>query len=1334
MRDGCIHYKCQCNCDGSWQCPGDQARDICLGEVPGGCRVCRVSKNETYRGGSSFQLRQGCHHYQCQCRCNGSWECPGETARDVCIGEVPGGCRVCKLDSGEIYLGESDFQMVKNCIHYNCRCNCDGGWNCPGERARRVCNPDGSPLIAPAETTTRPPAPSCRRCVVSDEESFTSNQPFTLRRGCNVYQCECDCDGSWNCPPSLATNICRRRDDPQLRARTCSSCQVSGYTYPGRSSFLLTRGCAQYSCHCDCRGRWTCDHRVARNICQDDRQGPLGSGRSRSADRSREVAFSVFSSVSSDRSPQGAYRSLVSDVRTRAVNTARGSSVAAANLGSFQVRGQVSAPCRPCRVEGQDHNPNTDFVLNRKCKRFRCHCSCNGRWRCPRDRAEDLCAEDRYNEEDNRRVVSAHRESDNRRAASAHFQPLSPEAAAGANRYGRANIRVVGANSASSSSSSSSGHTRREGEQGYGELNVRGYYVNSAQQSHSADNRQAGHQFYGQADNRQVDGQRYGPPDHRQNSQQSSGKQASDSANGARSVSERREGEEGGDACTPCLVDDKRYPTGAHFDWRRGCVVYKCNCLCSGSYRCRLSVDPDCREEEAPPDTGGIPTGPAMGGRPAGQPGGSCGNCYVQGLVYPGNMSFTLRQGCKELSCHCGCDGNHQCADQKPIPGCVAMATPLGNAVYPNGASSSVYPVGGGGYGARPGRVINTFQQTYYSNCPSCDQGQEGSIFIPALLPQQPPGPNPGPNPGQDQQSASQYRYPLAAQPQQQSAASAQGAYVQSHGAHPDHSASQYPRNPQYPINPQSSAQSEMGRGVRGRTSVQRTPLQPVAAMADGVVEGGEEDHMCATCFVNGQSRRGDFHYIKDCNHVTCHCDCSGRLHCSVQLTRTADCLPQPQAVPVSGECSHCLVQSQPHPPNLKFTLLVGCYGYACTCRCDGSWACPRQQPTNYCVQPARPPTRVTDDQYPGHHHDHHAGKAGLKDATYSRSAELQDNLLKCQDCDVRGTTYPSRTRFLLRQDCLQHMCNCACDGSWTCAKNLTINVCQQEQRGDHHQQAEGGMQEKQEQGQREELAGVAAHKASMVSLENCQDCRVKDNHFLPNAQFEFRQGCRLFTCHCFCNGSWDCPVSLTRNVCQGEELLVHGKEVSVRPAEGCHPCQWGNATYAGGSNFSHTEGCWQFDCNCGCNGRVTCPPDASRDLCRAGDSQALRQRLRDNNEERPLPLDCRPCLVDGQMIRSRTAFNRREGCWEFLCQCQCNGSWTCPRDRSLNTCQLDTDSALSAPLHTDQPLTRTGCTVGRKTYFTRLFAFRDGCVQHMCICYDSGAWRCPQGKERRLC
>ena len=62
---------------------------ICLSfQELGGCRSCVISDSQIYRGGENFQMRDGCIHYMCSCNCDGSWECPGDEARDVCLGEV----------------------------------------------------------------------------------------------------------------------------------------------------------------------------------------------------------------------------------------------------------------------------------------------------------------------------------------------------------------------------------------------------------------------------------------------------------------------------------------------------------------------------------------------------------------------------------------------------------------------------------------------------------------------------------------------------------------------------------------------------------------------------------------------------------------------------------------------------------------------------------------------------------------------------------------------------------------------------------------------------------------------------------------------------------------------------------------------------------------------------------------------------------------------------------------------------------------------------------------------------------------------------------------------
>ena len=1238
---------------------------------------------------------------------------------------------MCKLEEGEIYLGESDFQLVRNCIHYNCRCNCDGSWNCPGERARRVCNADGSPLRNRIEATAQPTS-ACRHCVVSDTEQFLPNQPFSLRRGCLEYQCQCQCDGSWNCPADRSRNVCDRRDDPALRAQTCSSCRVSSYVYPGSSSFLLTRGCSQYACRCDCSGRWSCNHTVARNICEDDDdRGLPSSGRARSsgvASGSRRTSAATFSSVSSTTSRRQAQHTIASDTVQRPVSTTRGSSVSAANLGSFDsLSPRRRVACTPCRVEGLEYPPERDFVINKKCKRFNCFCSCNGRWRCPRERIENLCPDDTSASASSSSSASRATSSAGSRQtyASSSRGAQNPGggrtstvySGAGGQQYGRTNIRVVGADTAASSSSSFSSSSQALGreKQDQARMHVRGYYVNSGQRTHGqADNTQSGqtsaNQYRdsrnyfaatqgqtgvqarknsrqtGQAYSRQTEvrtGQAYGQSDHRQgarhsqdddersrqyhqmnaraqqgydtarqtsagqNARYSQGQShfssqavssaavlsshgaqdaATDAASSSASVAEGGDSNSGASTCKPCEVDEKVYQTGAKFDWRRGCVIYKCTCLCSGSYRCRLTVDPDCSEEEGTPEAGGLPTGPALRGRAAGQPGGTCGNCYVQGMVYPGNMTFTLRQGCQELSCRCGCDGSHECSDRKPIPGCTAVSTPLAGAVYPYGAAQAVYPIGAGGYAVRPGRVISAYQQSFYTvdtggaGCLTCAQPGRG-IIIPALVgvQQSPSRPSGGSN-------------PQATQPRAQPQAPHSPPSLTYNGQHVPQPARSHART--------SGTQSARGHT---RTHVQMVPMRPVpvsdSARLDSVV-----DKSCAVCFVNGQSHRGSFEFSKDCYQVTCYCDCSGWLRCSVQPAMTPEC--PPQYGPVSGSCRSCVVQSHEYPPGLQFALRVGCYGYDCTCGCDGLWMCPTQQPSNYCVRPASPPQGVTDDRYDVlaaegrvsltaelKDRTYSRTAAGLEDSTSSRTAESADDggeaSLSCRDCEVRGTTYPSRTRFLLRDGCMQHTCDCACDGSWACLKNATVDVCRQKPREVEEQERRQRLEEETLQQKERALAEVAAHKARMAgALSKCKSCHVNGKHYLTKSDFQFRRGCHLYTCRCFCNGSWECPAAKTRDLCASADFR----------GDGCRQCHLNNRTYPGGTAFTYREGCWEFNCRCGCNGDATCPSEDTRNLCGAGGSlpadQRASQALSDSRGSPSSSQNCRPCMVDGQVIR----------------------------------------------------------------------------------------------------
>ena len=63
----------------------------CQQGAGGGCTQCVTNDGASHTPESNFVLREGCIHYQCRCNCDGSWNCPGEAARNVCRGEVRSG-------------------------------------------------------------------------------------------------------------------------------------------------------------------------------------------------------------------------------------------------------------------------------------------------------------------------------------------------------------------------------------------------------------------------------------------------------------------------------------------------------------------------------------------------------------------------------------------------------------------------------------------------------------------------------------------------------------------------------------------------------------------------------------------------------------------------------------------------------------------------------------------------------------------------------------------------------------------------------------------------------------------------------------------------------------------------------------------------------------------------------------------------------------------------------------------------------------------------------------------------------------------------------------------
>lgn len=86
MTDGCLRYNCIFNCDDRWNCPFQRPKNVCCGSSNGGsnsnCRHCQRD-GITYKGNSRFQYTDGCSRFNCDCNCDGSWNCPASKRQNV---------------------------------------------------------------------------------------------------------------------------------------------------------------------------------------------------------------------------------------------------------------------------------------------------------------------------------------------------------------------------------------------------------------------------------------------------------------------------------------------------------------------------------------------------------------------------------------------------------------------------------------------------------------------------------------------------------------------------------------------------------------------------------------------------------------------------------------------------------------------------------------------------------------------------------------------------------------------------------------------------------------------------------------------------------------------------------------------------------------------------------------------------------------------------------------------------------------------------------------------------------------------------------------------------
>lgn len=280
--NGCIEYECVCKCDGAWDCPGDHAIDTCNSNPDTGCYYCEVG-GEKYEGNTFFKHVNGCIEYHCSCNCDGSWDCPGERARDTCRQNHTTQCYYCEID-GYLHQGLSNFDLVRDCYKYTgCTCDCDGGWTCEHTTGSYICDQSGSEIS------------ECNTCNVEGKE-YRGGSMFSLDRDCVKYICTCDCKGKYYCPAENARITCEdgysellvslssgifaasghTRAPRQVGGDKCRQCYVSdGEIYQAWDQFTIERGCNRFECICRCNGSYDCPSTRTVNICKSH---PTGGG------------------------------------------------------------------------------------------------------------------------------------------------------------------------------------------------------------------------------------------------------------------------------------------------------------------------------------------------------------------------------------------------------------------------------------------------------------------------------------------------------------------------------------------------------------------------------------------------------------------------------------------------------------------------------------------------------------------------------------------------------------------------------------------------------------------------------------------------------------------------------------------------------------------------------------------------------------------------------------------------------------------------------------------------------------------------------------------------
>ncbi|KAL4216484.1 hypothetical protein ACF0H5_024207 [Mactra antiquata] len=334
-----IDLRCSCNCDGLAYCIGVQ-RSInvtCIDNscTQTGCSSCRYC-DQSYQGGSSFNLIHQGLRMDCACSCDTSYRCESVVSRDVFECDAgntcgPKRCKKCRVD-GKRYRGRSTFSWNYSGTSVSCTCGCDGSYYCQSTI-------EEIEISCPKRRTCRP-VRGCLSCMINGVR-YDGGSEYEINKNNGRHRCQCGCDGRSQC---------------KLIEPSCTSCTIDGDIYRGGSTNRVFRNSVSHICYCECSGTHRCELEFQCQQCN------IAGVAYRSDTSFREVIEGVTMDCTCDCEGNYECRSTY----------------------KICVPSGCRSLCQQCLIDGQtftDYSGNTfdAFVFGLD---MQCRCDCDGSYHC----------------------------------------------------------------------------------------------------------------------------------------------------------------------------------------------------------------------------------------------------------------------------------------------------------------------------------------------------------------------------------------------------------------------------------------------------------------------------------------------------------------------------------------------------------------------------------------------------------------------------------------------------------------------------------------------------------------------------------------------------------------------------------------------------------------------------------------------------------------------------------------------------------------------------------------------------------------------------------------